>query len=186
MRLILTRRQYFHNWLCALYPPQPPQDQDEIDKRALFFDTAFAWFCELLSAADHTFELSRRLPDITMYESSFAHFARHIRYKTFPEPDRKLLLPIVRANTYQSAEELIDLIRTSGEGQDLFNRWIDWVQSCTPTCAFERSFDWSYMCHPHIMLTHMYNIEVLYRDAGYETDLGVEVMGRHNSIRPDS
>lgn len=183
MTLIIGRRQYFHNWLCALYPPGPPQDANEADKRALFFDTGFAWFCQLLSAADYSFELSRRLPDVTPYEATLAHFARHIRYKTFPGSDREFLLPIVR-NGHDTYEDLIADVRSTDAGQALFDRWVTWVQSCTPTCAFERTFDWTYMCHPHIMLTHMYNVEVIYREAGFQLEAPADSMPRHVSIRP--
>lgn len=73
---------------------------------------------------------------------------------------------------------------SNSSGASLFDRWVAWVQSWMPTCAFERGFDWTYMCHRHIMLTHMYNIEVIYREAGFQLKAPADSMPGHVSIRP--
>jgi hypothetical protein len=62
-----------------------------------------------------------------------------------------------------SADSLLSIER----GRELYNRWVEWVQSCYPTCTFERSTDILRMCTPHAILTLLYDIEIRYRELGY-------------------
>jgi hypothetical protein len=166
--IVADLRQQLHDGLCLTYPkvpPASPREQLIIDG---FYRQAIVKLGALLVASDHLAGLGLRTPNLTTKEYYFVHKARNIRRNILDDAhDRQFLMEFTRADDSEDWENSVERLLGSERGKEVYGTWLEWVQSCYPTCAFERSAELVYMCRPHELVTLLYEVEIHYVELGF-------------------
>jgi hypothetical protein len=162
-------REDLHDGLCVVYDGVQPADAHERRVIDGFYRQTVIKLGQLLVRSTQLAKVGLQSSDMTADEFWFVARARNLNAFLFDgvAGDRDYMVDFMRtegANGYnESADKLLSIER----GRELYDRWVEWVQSCYPTCAFERSTDVLRMCNPHGFLTLLYDVEIRYRELGY-------------------
>lgn len=166
--LVADIREDLHDGLCVIYDGVPPADARE--RRVID-----AWYRQVVIKLGHLLVRSRQLAKVGMQspmtgdEFWFVARARNLNASLFEgvQGDRAYMLEFMRSEAGNDFEESAAKLLSAERGQELYNRWVEWVESCYPTCAFERSTSLERMCSPHTFLTLLYEIESRYLELGF-------------------
>jgi hypothetical protein len=162
-------REDLHDFLCVIYDDVQPADPRERRVIDSYYRHVVIKLGQLLVRSMQLAKVGLQSPNMTADEFWFVARARNLNAALFEEADdRDYMLDFTGTQAAnddydQSADKLLSAER----GQELYNRWVEWVRSCYPTCAFERSTDPLRMCSPHALLTLLYDIEIRYLKLGY-------------------
>jgi hypothetical protein len=166
--LVADVREDLHDGLCVIGDGVSPADARE--RRVID-----GWYRQVVIKLGHLLVRSRQLARVGMQspmtadEFWFVARARNLNASLFEgiEGDRAYMLEFIRTETTADYDESADKLLSTQRGQELYQRWVEWVQSCYPTCAFERATSLERMCSPHAFLTLLYAIETRYLKLGF-------------------
>jgi hypothetical protein len=162
-------REDLHDLLCVIYDDVQPADPRERRVIDSYYRHVVIKQGQLLVRSTQLAKVGLQSPNMTADEFWFVARARNLNAALFEEADdRDYMLNFTGTEAAnEDYDESADALLSTERGQELYNRWVEWVRSCYPTCAFERSTDLLRMCSPHALLTLLYDIEIRYRDLGF-------------------
>ncbi len=136
--MALDIRQQLHDGLCLIY--ECGQQADPREARAIdgFYRQVVIKLGELLTASRQLAVVGMSSPNMTASDFWFVSRAQHINRYAFDESDdRQFIVDFLRQESSPDWEETVERLLALERGRELFNRWLAWVRSCYPTCAFE-------------------------------------------------
>jgi hypothetical protein len=161
-------RQQLHDGLCLTYMNATPADPRERKVVDGYYQQMVGKLGDLLLASIQLAKVGLKATDMTNDDYWFVHRARNINAFLFDdEDDRRFMLDFIRKDETEGWEERTANLRATARGVELYSRWIEWANSCYPTCAFERTVDIMRMCSPHALVTLLYEIEIKYTELGF-------------------
>lgn len=161
-------REDLHDGLCVIYDDVQPADARERRYIEAFYREVVIKLGQLLVRSIQLAKVGLQSPNMTADEFWFVARARNLNAFLFDEADdRDYMLKFMRTEAASDVNESADTLLGVERGLELYNRWVEWAQSCYPTCAFERTTDLLRMCNPHALLTLLYDIEIRYRKLGF-------------------
>jgi hypothetical protein len=167
MPIVADVREDLHDGLCVIYDGVQPADPRERRVIESFYRQVVIKLGHLLVRSTQLANVGLQSPNMTADEFWFVARARNLNAFLFEEADdREYMHDFMQHEAGQDIDESADMLLRGERGRELYERWLKWVQSCYPTCAFERSTDPARMCSPHAFLTLLYDIEIRYRGMG--------------------
>ncbi len=100
-------------------------------------------------------------------EHWFMGRAASLRNLLFREADDRPFMRKFATDDRCHIDRGCDHLQESEVGQAVYARWTAWTGSCYPTCAFERTWDITEMCSPHVFVTEAYGAELHYTESGF-------------------
>ena|GEM_PF-6728860 len=166
--LLADVREDLHDGLCVIGDDVEPADARE--RRVID-----GWYRQVVIKLGHLLVRSRQLARVGMQspmtgdEFWFVARARNLNAFLFEgiEGDRAYMLEFIETEATDDYEASADKLLDAERGRELYGRWVEWIRSCHPTCAFERSTSLERMCSPHAFLTLLYEIESRYLQLGF-------------------
>ena len=166
--IVTDLRQDLHDLLCVIYGDVPPADPRQQRVIGTTYKSVLMEVGALLVACTDLAELGRRSSNLPDHELAFVSLGRGMRMLILEEADdREYMLSFMGRDEPHAVERLVSRLLATDRGQQLYERWVEWVEACYPTCAFERTVELRYMCTPHALLTRLYDFEERYLDSGY-------------------
>lgn len=165
--LVADMRQILHDGLMLTYKqsePADPQERrltDEFRRRTVLKAGKVTVACEQLFQAG--VEKGQKSRD----EFWFMGRASTLRNSLFREGDDRAFMRGFSSQDRCDIDEGCEHLLATGQGCEVFARWVAWTGSCYPTCAFERTWDTNEMCSPHAFITDAYGAEVRYVESGF-------------------
>lgn len=168
MPVVADVREDLHDLLCVIYDGVQAADVRERRVIESYYHQVVIKLGQLLVRSTQLAQVGLQSPNMTSDEFWFVARARNLNVFLFDEADdNDYMLDFMRTEAANDIKESSATLLGVERGQELYNRWVEWAQSCYPTCAFERSTDILRMCNPHAFLSLLSEIETRYRQLGF-------------------